>query len=283
MKLPRVLRFLRLLWLICLLPLAVLAGEERSFTFAVVPQFTAAEIHRDWQPLLDRLREMTGIDFRLRHSRSIPEFEQDFLNGVPDFAFLNPYHAVMARRAQAYVPLVRDSKPLTGILVVRSDDPLKSVRQLDGREIAFPAPNAFGASLYLRALLVEEFHIRVTPRYVKTHSNVYRHVIMGEVAAGGGVNNTLTHESAEVRGNLRVLYESPGVAAHPIVAHPRVPEAVRKALSEALLRLAADPANAPLLAAVQLPKPVAADYARDYRGLEKLNLDRYVLSGEAQP
>lgn len=276
-------KLLRAAWLICLLPLAVCAQEVRSFSFAVVPQFTTAEIHRDWQPLLDRLREMTGFEFKLRFSRSIPEFEQDFQSGTPDFAFLNPYHAVMASRAQAYVPLLRDSKPLTGILVVRRDDPLKSVRQLDGHEVAFPAPNAFGASLYLRALLAEEFHIRVTPKYVKTHSNVYRHVIMGEAAAGGGVNNTLEHEATEVRDRLRVLYESPGVASHPIVAHPRVSEAARKALRDAVLRLAADPANAPLLAAVQLPKPTLADYARDYRVLENLNLERYVVSSEARP
>jgi phosphonate transport system substrate-binding protein len=233
--------------------------------------------------LLQRLQEMTGVEFRLQVSRSIPEFEQDFQRGIPDFAFLNPYHAVMASRSHGYIPLLRDSKPLTGILVVRSDDPLKSVRQLDGRDLAFPAPNAFGASLYLRALLAEEFRIRVTPRYVKTHSNVYRHVILGEAAAGGAVNNTLEHESAEVRGRLRVLYETPGVAAHPVVAHPRVPETVRKAFSEAIFRLAADSAMAPMLAAVQLPRPVAAHYARDYQVLEKLNLGRYVVSNEARP
>lgn len=276
-------KLLRAVCLLCLLPFAVCAGEARQFSFAVVPQFTAAEIHRDWQPLLARLREMSGIDLSLRLGRSIPDFEEDFLQGIPDFAFLNPYHAVMARRAQDYSPLLRDSKPLSGILVVRRDDPVKSVRELDGREIAFPAPNAFGASLYLRALLAETFKIRVTPRYVKTHSNVYRHVIMSQAAAGGGVNNSLDHESAEVRGRLRVLYEAPGVAAHPVVVHPRVPDAVRKAVSEAILRLAADPAGAPLLAAVQLPRPVAADYARDYAPLEKLKLERYVVNSEVQP
>jgi phosphonate transport system substrate-binding protein len=61
-----------------------------------------------------------------------------------------------------------------------------------------------------------------------------------------------------------------------------VPEAVSKKLSEALLRLAADPANALLLAAVQLSSPVVADYARDYQPLERLKLERYVVSGEAK-
>lgn len=276
-------KFLRAVWFACLLPLAAFAGEKQSFTFAVVPQFTAAELHRDWQPLLQRLQEITGIEFKLHLSRSIPAFEQDFQRGIPDFAFVNPYHAVMAKRAQGYLPLLRDSKPLTGILVVRQDDPLKDIRELDGRDLAFPAPNAFGASLYLRALLAEEFKISVIPRYVKTHSNVYRHVIVGDAAAGGGVNNTLSHESTEVRGRLRVLYESPGVASHPVVVHPRVSGPVRKAVIEAMLRLAADPASASLLAAVQMPKPVVADYERDYRGLEKLKLERYVVSADGAP
>jgi hypothetical protein len=55
--------------------------------------------------------------------------------------------------------------------VVRKDDPIKSAGELDGKEVAFPAPNAFGASLWIRALLAEREKIRIVPAYVKTHSN----------------------------------------------------------------------------------------------------------------
>lgn len=258
-------------------------AEAREYGLAVVPQFPAAEIQRRWQPLLDRLAERTGIRLKLLHARSIPEFEQAFLRGTPDFAFLNPYHAVMARTGQGYVPLVRDGTPLSGILVVRRDDPVTTLRELDGRTLAFPAPNAFGASLYLRALLAEEAGVRIVPRYVGTHANTYRHVILGDATAGGGVNNTLANESEEVRQRLRVLYETPGVAPHPLAAHPRVSTGVRQAIADALLGLAASEDGRRLLAAVQMPQPRFADYARDYLPLERLRLERYVVPIDAAP
>jgi phosphonate transport system substrate-binding protein len=199
------------------------------------------------------------------------------LAGAPDFAYMNPYHQVMARKAQGYIPLVRDSKPLTGILVVRKDDPIKSVRELDGKEVAFPAPNAFGASLWIRALLAEREKIRILPAYVKTHSNAFRYAATGKAAAAGGIGVTLVDEPEELRSTLRVLLETPGVAPHPLSAHPRVPEAVRRLVTETLLGMAQDAAGQAMLKDIQMPAPVRADYARDYQPLEKFGLEKYVV------
>jgi phosphonate transport system substrate-binding protein len=248
-----------------------------SYSIAVVPQFRAEEIHRDWTPVLERLRAATGASFSLRIAADIPAFEESMLAGEPDFAYMNPYHQVMARKAQGYIPLVRDSKPLTGILVVRKDDPIKSVRELDGKEVAFPAPNAFGASLWIRALLAEREKIRILPAYVKTHSNAFRYAATGKAAAAGGIGVTLVDEPEELRSTLRVLLETPGVAPHPLSAHPRVPEAVRRLVTETLLGMAQDAAGQAMLKDIQMPAPVRADYARDYQPLEKFGLEKYVV------
>jgi phosphonate transport system substrate-binding protein len=269
------------LWVVVLGGLGSQASAQAPaspvYSVAVVPQFPAADVHRDWTPLLERLSRDTGLTLVLKISTSIPRFETEVLAGTPDFAFMNPYHEVMAMRAQGYLPLVRDSKLLSGILVVRKDDPIKSTRELDGKTLVFPAPNAFGASLWMRALLAEREHIAITPRYVQTHGNVYRQVIRGTAAAGGGVNNTLAQESDEVRADLRVLVETPGVPPHPIAAHPRVPAKARNAVAMALVRMADDPAGQQLLKDIAMPRPVAADYARDYQPLERFRLDRYVV------
>jgi phosphonate transport system substrate-binding protein len=250
---------------------------KASYSIAVVPQFRAEEIHRDWTPVLDRLRAATGASFSLRIAGDIPTFEESLLSGEPDFAYMNPYHQVMARRAQGFIPLVRDSKPLTGILVVRKDDPIKSAGELDGKEVAFPAPNAFGASLWIRALLAEREKIRILPVYVKTHSNAFRHAATGRAAAAGGIGATLIEEPEELRSTLRVLLETPGVAPHPLSAHPRIPEAMRRLVAETLLGMAQDAPGQAMLRGIQMPNPVRADYARDYQPLEKFGLDKYVV------
>ena len=254
------------------------AQEKKVYSLAVVPQFTPSEVHRNWSPIVEKLSRATGRQIEIKTYPSIPKFETAFLNGEIDLVYMNPYHTVMAKRAQGYIPLLRDdANRLIGILLVQHDSPLKSIKELNGKELVFPAPNSFAASLYMRALLAEQEKISITPRYLKTHSNVYRHVIMGEAVAGGGVNNTLKREPPEVQAQLRVLFETPGVPSHPLVAHPRMPEGLRQSVTNTLLEMQNDPAGQKLLADIQMPKPVRADYAKDYQPLEKLALEKYLV------
>lgn len=160
----------------------------------IVPQLPPREIVSTWTPVLKEVGHRAGQCLVLVIAPSIPAFEQQLRTGKLDFAFLNPYHQVMAQRWRGFIPLVRDGQtPLEGILVVRKDSPLRRLSDLNGATVAFPAPNAFAASLLPRALLARD-GIRISPSYVRTHSNVYRAVILGSSRAGGGVNNTLQRE-----------------------------------------------------------------------------------------
>ena len=252
------------------------ATDKPSYSVAVVPQFQAVEISRVWTPILARVGKEAGVVLTLKVAKDIPTFEGDILAGKPDFAYLNPYHQLMAFKAQGYVPLVRDSKLLTGLIVVRQDDPIKSVKELEGKTLAFPAPNAFGASLMIRAHLAEIDKVNITPFYAKTHTNAYRQTIVGKTAASGGLRATLDKEPAEVQSALRVLMETPGAAPHPLSAHPRVPLKVQQAVKAAMLKLASDPELSAAFKDLPMGTPVAADQARDYQVLEKYRLDRYL-------
>lgn len=250
---------------------------QAPLEISIVPQFPLEQLASTWNPILREITRTTGMRFTLRNYASIPAFEEAFLRGQPDLAFVNPYHAVMARKAAGYLPILRnDGERLTGLLVVRKDSGITSLKQLDGAIIAFPAPNAFGASLYMRALLAEQAHLHITPVYRSTHPNVFRHVITGSAQAGGVIRQTFDHETAEVRDQLRVLYETPPAYPHLLVAHPRVPQKVRQALQEAFIKLATSVEGARLLEGIHMRTPVRASYA-NYQPLEKLGLERYVV------
>lgn len=258
-------------------PLQALSASQ-TFTLSVVPQFTPVDIGLRWTPLLQRLEADTGYGFQLRLIDKIPKFETDFQTGAPDLLYLNPYHMVMAAKAQGYIPLARGQEPLHGILVVDKNGPIKHLDDLNGKTLAFPAPNAFGASLYMRALLIEKEGIRFTPDYVGTHQNVYRRVMMGEAAGGGGIASTLEKEPAALQNRLQIIFTTPGVAPHPLAAHPRVQQEAREKITAALLKLDRDPAGRKLLADVELDKIISANYTRDYLPLEKLKLERHVVN-----
>ena len=254
------------------------AGNAQPLRLGVVPQFPTLELQRQWGPIASALTEACGQPVILQVSLSIPQFETQFLAGEFDLAYLNPYHAVMANRAQGYLPLVREGqRELKGILVVRADSTVRSVSDLAGQRIAYPAPNAFGASLYLRALLEREHRVKTQADYVRTHSNAYRHVIAGQAAAAGGVKATLASEPPALASQLRVLYETPPAAPHPIVAHPRVSPAAQACITRILTHPEALSGMQTLLDAVQMSHPVVATYARDYQPLERLALEQYVV------
>ncbi len=259
---------------------AACLGEQsatKTYSFEVVPQLTATKIYSAWSPVLQRVGQDAGLCFELRVSSSIPEFEQKFLKGEPLFVFMNPYHAVLAYQKQKYQPLLADSQDLlTGILVVRADSPIQSIEELKGKPVSFPAPNAFAASLLIRAELVKK-KINIQPVFVKTHSNVYRSVIGKDAVAGGGVNNTLDNEAPEVKQQLRVLYETPAYTPHPIVTHPSVPAAVRERFLKAMLKLTQDDEGRKLLDGINLNKPQAVSYAKHYKPLESLQLEKFLV------
>jgi phosphonate transport system substrate-binding protein len=269
----------RRLILIILLTLLVsrAVAASQSFTLSVVPQFTPVDIGTRWAPLLKRLEAETGYGFQLRLVDRIPKFETDFLAGTPDLLFLNPYHMLMAAAAQGYTPLVRDTEPLIGILVVDKSGPIRKLSDLNGKNLAFPAPNAFGASLYMRALLAEQEGMRFSSDFVGSHQNVYRHVIKGDAAAGGGIMATLDKEPEALRQRLRILYTTPGVPPHPLAAHPRVPKAARDRIRDAMLKLGGEPAGRKLLDAVELGRITEADMTRDYLPLSKLKIEHHVI------
>ena len=256
------------------------ANSGKVYTFDVVPQLTAAKIYTTWSPLLQRVGQDAKLCFELRVSATIPEFEQKLLKGEPEFVFLNPYHAVLAQQKKKYQPLLADSEDLlTGILVVRADSPIKHLEELKGKSITFPAPNAFAASLLIRAEMAKK-KIEITPVFVKTHSNVYRYVIGKDAIAGGGVNNTLDNEAPEVRQQLRVLYETSAYTPHPVATHPSVTGAVRERFLNAMLKLTQDDEGRKLLDGINLHKPQAVTYAKHYKPLESLQLEKFlVLTG----
>jgi len=245
--------------------------ERAAYSFGVVPQFEQRKLNAIWNPIVTEVSRRTGLPLELVTTLAIDDFEREFVGERFDFVYMNPYHVLKAKN---YVPLVADDAPLRGILVVRRDDPIDSLASLDGKVVAFPSPNAVGASLLMRADLERLHHAKVTPLYVKTHSSVYLHVAKGLVAAGGGVEKSLAEQPQAVRDALRVLYTSRGVPSHPIAAHARVPAADSQKLREALLAMDATPEGRALLAAIPSQKLVR-DGRAEYEPMRAWGLEAY--------
>lgn len=248
------------------------AGGAERYSFGIVPQQSASKLARSWTPLLQYLGEQAGVEIRFRTAPDIPEFERRLAAGEYDLAYMNPYHYTVFSREPGYCAFAKATDSLIrGILVVRADSPIQSLRELDGATIAFPAPAAFAASVLPRAFLRGE-SIAFTPKYVSSHDSVYRTVAQGLYPAGGGVMRTLNSVEPEIREQLRVLWTTEGYTPHAFAAHPRVPGAVVESLAGAMIAMSSDAQGRALLEPLNVQGfEAAAD--RDWDDVRALQID----------
>lgn len=267
-------QFLLAISLVSAVALPAMAADE-VYSFSVVPQFERRMLFSIWQPIIDALEQRTGLRFQLVTSLSVSDYESDVLKGHYDFIYINPYMMPIVGETPGYLPLVRDRKPLRGILVVRKDSPFQRPEDLQGRTLAVPSMTALGASLLLRAELDRLHGVRTRVVLAKTHSSVFLHVLNGFSDAGGSVQKALAEQDVRIRDTLRILYQTSEVPSHPLAAHPRVPAAVREKIRQAFIELSASAEGQQLLARIPMQEAVAARN-EDYRVLRNLKLENYL-------
>jgi phosphonate transport system substrate-binding protein len=253
------------------------ATETNSYIFGVTPHSDARSTYDRWRPLLNQLEKRTGYRFQLAIGDNKSTFNKELKEGHFDFVYLNPYRALVANQDLGYRPIVRDvGEKLQGILVVRKDNPIQDLHELQGKTIAFPSRNALGASL-LHLANFAGAKIEVQPRYVGTHDSVYLNVALNQAAAGGGIQESLNEQPPQVRDNLRVIYRTAEFPSHPLMAHPRLPAAVREAVQSAFLELGTTPEGRALLARISI-KEIGRTSISEYEPLAKLGLERFYVA-----
>ncbi|MEK9775022.1 MAG: phosphate/phosphite/phosphonate ABC transporter substrate-binding protein, partial [Quisquiliibacterium sp.] len=162
------------------------------------------------------------------------------------------------------------------VLVVLADGPIKTIQDLNGKKVAFPSPNALGASLLMRADLDRLHKISIVPVWSQTHSSSYLNVALGITQAAGGVRSTLAAQKPELRDRLKVIYQTRSMPPHPVVGHPRVPAADRERVRQAFLDMGLSSNGAALLAKVPMKKPIPAS-VQDYQVLGEWGLESFYV------
>jgi len=156
------------------------------------------------------------------------------------------------------------------------DAKVDKVTDLKEKLIAFPAPNALGAALIPRTEFGEIYKINITPKYVRSHDSVYLNVLLGQTAAGGGVQKTFDKQSANIRNALKVIYQTRKVAPHPIAVHPRVPNDIKEKIINAFFSFGESGDGRAMLKEIPINQ-IGKATLEDYEPLKQLGLDKYYV------
>ena len=223
---------------------APVTAEEESrdpvITFGIVPQQSASRLAQMWGPFLDVLGQETGATFQFQTAKDIPTFEACLAKGAYDVAYMNPMHYAIFSQESGYRAFARQAdKRLRGILVVRKDSDLSELSGLDGADVAFPSPGAFGASILTRSTLTS-MGVSFEPNYVNSHDSVYRAVASGLMRAGGGVTRTFGAVDPAIRDELRIIYETEAFTPHAFAVSATLNTDLANRMQASFLQIAED-------------------------------------------
>lgn len=247
---------------------AATAGEARSF--GVLNQRSAVLTARYWNPILQYVSNKTGTNLELKMGKTSQETSAMTGRGEFDFVYSN-HIFTPANQSAGYRVFARPIEAMIqGQIVVPEDSPIRTLSELDDKEVGFPSLAAFvGYAVPMNALL--HAGITVKPVFAGNQEGIMGQMKAGRIIAAG-VNSTVMRDYGR-RANYRyrVLWTSEDYFNLPISAHPSVPAKEVAAVRAAFLGMSSDPEGRRVLeaaAAVIRQRPpygfVAAN-DKDYR------------------
>lgn len=233
-------------------------ADPKNYTFGVLNQRSLSLTAEYWNPILEYVSTRSGVRLELAMGNNAPETSAMIGAGVFDFVYSNTIFTP-ANAPAGYRVFARPiEEAIQGQIVVLDRSPIRSLRDLDGKEVGFPSPAAFvGYAVPMNALL--KAGVTVRPVF-----SISQEGIMGQLKAeqviAAGVNSKVMRNYAQREGlDYRVLWTSEDYLNLPISVHPRVPEEVVRAVRDAFVGMADDPEGAKILkasaAVIKQPPP----------------------------
>lgn len=259
---------------LCLYSSVIFAAEKNSYTLAIIPNMPAVTLHKNWTPFVEHLSKELGVKIELKMYDKIGVFLDDTQAGLADFIYSAPNMFYLAYKKQKYIPLVRSSTMMRGILFVRKDSPYKKVSELQGKSIAFVGPKNVCSVLTRQALLTGQGEIDFNASFSGSTVNVAKSVLLGKADAGATLDISMMSDLPDMANEFRTILETDKIASHPIAAHPRVPKKLQEAVTNAVLALDKSEQGKKILATVKLTKPMKADFKRDYSFFSEFDFER---------
>lgn len=209
-------------------------GEYR---FGVFPYLSPTRLETIYAPVIAALQETTEARLHFRTGKSFRRFFERLSDGDYDFALIQPFWYPPAVDKFGYRPLVRYEEPFTALIVVPDDSPLRTPEDLEGKIIA--TPPAFVPVVHMaRQALIDRGLVpgrNVTLKAFKSVDSCVQQVLIGHADACVAPPFAPKAIARKLHITLRPLLVTPSIPNLTLVAHQRVPIALRRQVRDALL------------------------------------------------
>ena len=261
-----------------------------EYVFAVHPLHNPVRLFDVYEPIIDRIRaECPDLRIRLEASMDYHAFEGKLAARQVHFALPNPYQTLLSQASGYRIfGKMGDDQNFRGIILVRRDSGLESIRDLRGKAISYPAPTALAATLmpqfYLQTRGLDVAR-ETRSVYVGTQESVIMNVYLRLTDAGATWPVPwlrFLQEHPREAAMLTVKWRTGTLPNNGLVVRDDVPEDVARRVERALLSLHRDPEGRRLLARIPLSRfePATADtYAPVQAFMKRFTAQVHPLDG----
>jgi phosphonate transport system substrate-binding protein len=215
-------------------------AEEQPYAFNVLNQRSIALTSQYWNPILIYVSKKSGVPLELKLARTTKEANSLAEQGAFHFIYTNHFFTPERDRLGFRV-IARPAGPgIRGQIVVPNNSPIRTLQELNGKEIAFASPDAFASYwLPMDALLKSKVDVKVV--FTNNQEAGLAQLKVGTVSAAG-VNDQIIQRYARREGfEYRLLWNSEVYNDLCIMASSKVPAAKIAAVRDALINMINEP------------------------------------------
>ncbi|HSA80237.1 MAG TPA: phosphate/phosphite/phosphonate ABC transporter substrate-binding protein [Geminicoccaceae bacterium] len=260
------------------------AGEPRdSCRFGVFPYMPVLTIDQIFGPMAASFAQDLGRPVYLKTKSTFEKFAEELMNQTYDIILVHPFFYIDVAARAGYRPLARVDDELTGVAMIKAEQPWKGWRDLEGRVLALP-PELSAVSELVKAALSDAGlrpEVDVMLRYYGTKMACLQAVVTGSADACALPRFVLSQIGSIADLKLKEMVETEPISHLVIAVHSRVPEADQAKLLADILSWPRTARGREILAAGAWPGFVAArdddydeirrDRARHARKLSSLS------------
>lgn len=137
-------------------PSTSVTPQTNEWIVGIHPYLNSQKTFLAYEPILRYWEAQTGLRLRLETSLDYADYERKLYGGHFDISLPNPYQTLKSLdHGYRVVAKVKPDSEFRGVIVARKDCSIRSVEQLRGKVISFPAPTALAATLMPKWFLFE--------------------------------------------------------------------------------------------------------------------------------
>ncbi len=241
--------------------------QQRVYIFGVHPLHNPKRLFEVYEPMIEYInRRLDGGMVRLEASRDYEAFEKKLFSEKLDFALPNPYQTVKAaEKGYKIFAKMGDDQNFRGIILIRKDSGIKSIEDLKGKTISYPAPTALAATMMPQWYLHER-GINITQdiknNYVGSQESSIMNVYLGKSAAAATWPppwKAFSKERPEIAKEVMVKWETFSLPNNGLVAHHHVPVGIVDQVAQIITSMQTTEEGRKILKTMELSRYEKAD------------------------